>query len=101
MEASPGANLLNLLSALRKSGRSVLQIFLQKHASSKGERLVSGNSMFFRMHRILDIFFVGGFGTVCDCFPHAETGFTPFDPSSRGKPVLTSVWSVVSTSSVP
>jgi len=40
------------------------QIFLQKHASAKGERLVSGNSMFFRMHRILDIYFVGGFGTV-------------------------------------
>jgi len=41
-----------------------VQIFLQKHASAKGERLVSGNSMFFRMHRILDIYFVGGFGTV-------------------------------------
>ena len=40
------------------------QIFLQKHASAKGESLVSGNSMFFRMHRILDIYFVGGFGTV-------------------------------------
>ena len=53
------------------------QIFLQKHASSKGERLVSGNSMFFRMHRILDIYFVGGFGTVCMCLRH---------PVSRCKP---------------
>ena len=25
---------------------------------------MSGNSMFFRMHRLLDIYFVGGFGTV-------------------------------------
>ena len=41
-----------------------LQIFLEKHATDKKERWVSANLLFFRMHRILDIFFVGGFGTV-------------------------------------
>ena len=33
-------------------------------ASEKKNRWVSGNYMFFRMHRISDIYFVGGFGTV-------------------------------------
>ena len=42
----------------------MLQIFLEKHATDKKERWVSANLLFFRMHRILDIFFVGGFGTV-------------------------------------
>lgn len=32
--------------------------------SEKKNRWVSGNYMFFRMHRISDIYFVGGFGTV-------------------------------------
>ena len=41
-----------------------LQIFAQKHAADKNERWVSGNFGFFRMHRISDIYFVGGFGTV-------------------------------------
>ncbi|KAK9806618.1 hypothetical protein WJX73_000437 [Symbiochloris irregularis] len=40
------------------------EIFLEKHATEKKERWVSANLLFFRMHRILDIFFVGGFGTV-------------------------------------
>lgn len=41
------------------------EIYVAKHAreSKKGE-WVSGNLVFFRMHRILDIYFVGGFGTV-------------------------------------
>lgn len=43
---------------------SWLQIFAQKHAADKNERWVSGNFGFFRMHRISDIYFVGGFGTV-------------------------------------
>src|SRR5690349_8074020 len=42
----------------------VPQIFTAKHASEKKERWVSGNSVFFRMHHIGDIYFVGGFGTV-------------------------------------
>lgn len=42
----------------------IAQIFLQKHASANGERWVSSNSVFYRMHRISDIYFVGGFGTV-------------------------------------
>jgi len=33
-------------------------------ASQKKNRWVSGNYMFFRMHKISDIYFVGGFGTV-------------------------------------
>ena len=32
--------------------------------ATKKERWVSGNFSFFRMHRISDIYFVGGFGTV-------------------------------------
>lgn len=40
------------------------QVFLQKHTTEKEQRWVSGNSVFFRMHRISDIYFVGGFGTV-------------------------------------
>jgi hypothetical protein len=45
-----------------------VQIFHAKHATRANraptERYVSGNSLFFRMNRILDIYFVGGFGTV-------------------------------------
>ena len=37
---------------------------LSVQASEKKNRWVSGNYMFFRMHRISDIYFVGGFGTV-------------------------------------
>ena len=46
-------------------GTLPVQIYVAKHAreSKKGE-WVSGNLVFFRMHRILDIYFVGGFGTV-------------------------------------
>jgi hypothetical protein len=33
-------------------------------ATEKKNRWVSGNYSFFRMHRISDIYFVGGFGTV-------------------------------------
>lgn len=32
--------------------------------SRDDERYVSGNAMYFRMDRIVDIYFVGGFGTV-------------------------------------
>lgn len=41
-----------------------LQIFAQKHSKDSNERWLSGNSLFFRMHRISDVYFVGGFGTV-------------------------------------
>ena len=40
------------------------EIFLAKHASDRSQRWVFGNFLFFRMHRIVDIYFVGGFGTV-------------------------------------
>lgn len=39
-------------------------VFLQKHANERKERWVSGNFVYFRMNRIVDIYFVGGFGTV-------------------------------------
>ena len=41
-----------------------LQIYVAKHAKERRGQWVSGNLVFFRMHRISDIYFVGGFGTV-------------------------------------
>ena len=55
-------------------------MFLAKQSSDRHERWVSANASFFRMHRILDIFFVGGFGTVypprpcCDVLCYALHG---------------------------
>lgn len=46
------------------SAHSVMQIYAAKHASNKKDKWVSGNLLFFRMNRISDIYFVGGFGTV-------------------------------------
>lgn len=41
------------------------QIFALKHGDpGSSDRWVSGNAIYFRMNRILDIYFVGGFGTV-------------------------------------
>lgn len=40
------------------------EVFLAKQAPEKKEKWVFGNFLFFRMHKILDIYFVGGFGTV-------------------------------------
>jgi hypothetical protein len=42
------------------------EIFHTKHTTraNPSERYVSGNTLYFRMNRILDIYFVGGFGTV-------------------------------------
>jgi hypothetical protein len=40
------------------------EIFHQKMATDGDQRWVSGNATYFRMNRILDIYFVGGFGTV-------------------------------------
>mmetsp|Transcript_11309 Transcript_11309/g.34010 ORF Transcript_11309/g.34010 Transcript_11309/m.34010 type:complete len:418 (-) Transcript_11309:1132-2385(-) len=40
------------------------QMFAQKHAKEGNEQWLSGNALFFRMDRISDIYFVGGFGTV-------------------------------------
>lgn len=42
----------------------MVQIFNKKQASEQKEGWVMGNNLFFRMHRISDIYFVGGFGTV-------------------------------------
>ena len=55
-----GSACRTLLQALLNT----VQIFHQKHAAEKKGRWVSGNAVFFRMNRILDIYFVGGFGTV-------------------------------------
>lgn len=46
------------------STRTSLQIYVAKHAKERRGDWVSGNLVFFRMHRISDIYFVGGFGTV-------------------------------------
>ncbi|MEW5299447.1 MAG: hypothetical protein WDW36_002465 [Sanguina aurantia] len=43
---------------------SARDIFIAKHANERKERWVSGNFVYFRMDRIVDIYFVGGFGTV-------------------------------------
>lgn len=45
---------------------SAADIFHQKMSAANDEkgRWVSGNAIYFRMDRILDIYFVGGFGTV-------------------------------------
>lgn len=40
------------------------EIFLAKQTTDRTEKWVLGNFLFFRMHRITDIYFVGGFGTV-------------------------------------
>jgi nitrate reductase NapE component len=40
------------------------KFFVLLQATEKTNRWVSGNFMFFRMHHISDIYFVGGFGTV-------------------------------------
>ena len=45
----------------KKSG---VQIFNKKQAAERKDGWVMGNNIFFRMHRISDIYFVGGFGTV-------------------------------------
>eukprot|EP00210_Caulerpa_lentillifera_P002306 g2214.t1 len=37
---------------------------LFKERNSREDNILSGNSLYFRMHEIKDIFFVGGFGTV-------------------------------------
>ena len=52
-----------------------MQIFLEKQAAEKKQGWVLGNFMFFRMHRISDIYFVGGFGTVqwVDVVEYAST----------------------------
>ena len=41
-----------------------VQIFAQKHSRDRKERWLSGNTVCFRMNRISDVYFVGGFGTV-------------------------------------
>lgn len=40
---------------------------MAKQAAERKEKWVMGNYLFFRMHRITDIYFVGGFGTVQVC----------------------------------
>ena len=42
----------------------MVQIFNHKQAAEHKQGWVMGNYLFFRMHRISDIYFVGGFGTV-------------------------------------
>ena len=41
-----------------------MQLFSKKQVASSKKNWVMGNSLFFRMHKISDIYFVGGFGTI-------------------------------------
>ncbi|GAX81214.1 hypothetical protein CEUSTIGMA_g8646.t1 [Chlamydomonas eustigma] len=54
-------DIYQLPTELQSSARD---IFFAKHASDRKERWLSGNFVYFRMNRIVDIYFVGGFGTV-------------------------------------
>eukprot|EP01025_Chloroclados_australasicus_P008007 TRINITY_DN12737_c0_g1_i7.p2 TRINITY_DN12737_c0_g1~~TRINITY_DN12737_c0_g1_i7.p2 ORF type:complete len:254 (-),score=17.07 TRINITY_DN12737_c0_g1_i7:103-864(-) len=44
--------------------QDAIGIFDTKHKTLRNEGWVAGNSLYFRMHHIQDIYFVGGFGTV-------------------------------------
>eukprot|EP01023_Acetabularia_acetabulum_P018676 TRINITY_DN1943_c0_g1_i1.p1 TRINITY_DN1943_c0_g1~~TRINITY_DN1943_c0_g1_i1.p1 ORF type:complete len:241 (+),score=37.29 TRINITY_DN1943_c0_g1_i1:41-724(+) len=44
--------------------QSASEMFNTKHKTLRNETWVAGNSLYFRMHHIQDIYFVGGFGTV-------------------------------------
>eukprot|EP01024_Parvocaulis_polyphysoides_P038154 TRINITY_DN3416_c0_g3_i3.p2 TRINITY_DN3416_c0_g3~~TRINITY_DN3416_c0_g3_i3.p2 ORF type:complete len:190 (-),score=32.08 TRINITY_DN3416_c0_g3_i3:136-663(-) len=44
--------------------QSACEMFDTKHKTLRNETWVAGNSLYFRMHHIQDIYFVGGFGTV-------------------------------------
>lgn len=63
------------------------QVFSEKHASDKREKWVTGNFHFFRMHRITDIYFVGGFGTLqwvnVDDYINAEPDLIVLDNPDR------------------
>lgn len=62
-------------------------MFSEKHASDKREKWVTGNFHFFRMHRITDIYFVGGFGTLqwvnVDDYINAEPDLIVLDNPDR------------------
>jgi hypothetical protein len=78
---------------------SPLQIFHAKHATraNRAERYVSGNAVHFRMNRILDIYFVGGFGTVqvrgagCGAVPAPPGGLFLLLRPSVGEPWVSSL----------
>ncbi|PNH11675.1 hypothetical protein TSOC_001474 [Tetrabaena socialis] len=56
---------------------SAREIFITKHSNERKERWVSGNFVYFRMNRIVDIYFVGGFGTVQWIPPDEYLGASP------------------------
>ncbi|KAG2499020.1 hypothetical protein HYH03_003205 [Edaphochlamys debaryana] len=56
---------------------SAREIFIAKHSNERKERWVSGNFVYFRMNRIVDIYFVGGFGTVQWISPEEYLGSSP------------------------
>ncbi|GFR43747.1 hypothetical protein Agub_g4859, partial [Astrephomene gubernaculifera] len=56
---------------------SARDIFVAKHSNERKERWVSGNFVYFRMNRIVDIYFVGGFGTVQWIAPEEYLAATP------------------------
>ncbi|KAL6762343.1 hypothetical protein V8C86DRAFT_2520386 [Haematococcus lacustris] len=54
-------------------------VFAAKHATERKERWVSGNFVYFAMSQIVDIYFVGGFGTVQWISPSAYLSSRPDD----------------------
>eukprot|EP00798_Chlamydomonas_sp_ICE-L_P020184 gene20184-26922_t len=40
------------------------ELFFKKHSNDKEQRLITGNEIYYRMNKITDVYFVGGFGTV-------------------------------------
>lgn len=64
------------------------EVFLAKQAPEKKEKWVFGNFIFFRMHKIVDIYFVGGFGTV-QWIDVAEYMDSKPDPVASHKPQRT------------
>jgi len=61
------------------------EIFLAKQANEKRkERWVLSNFMFFRMHKVVDIYFVGGFGTVQWIDPGEYLSATPDTIATNG-----------------
>lgn len=63
-------------------------MFSAKHADDGVERWLSGNTVYFRMSRITDIYFVGGFGTVQWISPEDYLASRP-DEIVLGKPTAT------------
>lgn len=80
------------MHSVYRCNQNLVQVFSEKHASDKREKWVTGNFHFFRMHRITDIYFVGGFGTLqwvnVDDYINAEPDLIVLDNPDRTIQVL-------------